>query len=460
MPHNFLHDFKNISRSTALHKVVATLFFFLLALAPSGTRYIFRMGMLRGMPVEPGTVSVFGTQLLALLFIIVAFALSSRHEWQNIFRRQLMRQTASIIFAFVAVVVLATFFSQNILQSAVICDWVLLAIASFFAIQIIRPNAHHAIHVLIGLGMFQSVIGLWQFFSQNVAASTWLGISAQSATTLGASVVETDTGRWLRAYGASSHPNVYGFLVALALVAAIAWFVVHKGHHKRIALMTFIPLLSAGLFVSFSRGAFVATSAALLTFFFFIVSHPDRRRAMGKYFFALGVVAAVFGIFGALYSDPFFARITAQGRLESYSLSERSRIVNEALELTARYPIFGVGPGQMVFAVAKEISPTLAWWQYQPVHNLYLLLAAEIGLTGVFLCIALLFFTLRTLWHGRGHWTDHTFPVFSAMVILLFVSAFFDHFLWSSWVGMLLFWLILGVFYSLTEGLDNISGSR
>ena len=85
--------------------------------------------------------------------------------------------------------------------------------------------------------------------------------------------------------------------------------------------------------------------------------------------------------------------------------------------------------------------------QYQPVHNIYLLIYAETGLFGLIAFLGFLFamlfeFTRRTGFREPYHVS------FILVFGSLLVFGLFDHFLWTIQTGSLLFWLTAGLLSS------------
>ena len=76
------------------------------------------------------------------------------------------------------------------------------------------------------------------------------------------------------------------------------------------------------------------------------------------------------------------------------SLPDRVSLIHNSLGLIQKYPILGVGLGNFIPASGL----------YQPVHNIYLLLASELGLpAAIFIGVYLLKF-LKSLLNIK-HWT-------------------------------------------------------
>jgi len=82
----------------------------------------------------------------------------------------------------------------------------------------------------------------------------------------------------------------------------------------------------------------------------------------------------------------------------------------------------------------------LASWMYQPVHNTFKLIWAEIGVLG-FLGYSLMWLALLGgIWsrNGVGRW--QALAIWMALIWLLL----FDHYMWDIWQGELMFALLIG----------------
>ena len=90
---------------------------------------------------------------------------------------------------------------------------ILEAFLLFFILLLGPLKKEEAIKWLVFGSILPCVLGIWQFLSQSTLASPWLGLASHPAWQGGTSVVASETiGRWLRAYGPFSHPNVFGIL--------------------------------------------------------------------------------------------------------------------------------------------------------------------------------------------------------------------------------------------------------
>jgi O-antigen ligase len=450
-------------------RLIPFAFFMLVAFAPSLTRYIWRMGDMAGHPVEPGTLSLFGMQLVAAAYVALVFATRKRNEWKRL--SESPEAVAALSLAAAAVVASAV--SDAPLEALVASVSVVLAVLVFCAIVLDRPDPHETVALFFGAAVFQAGFGIFQFFAQEVHASKWLGTASQVAADLGSFVVETESGRWLRAYGLLPHPNVYGTLVALGVLAAVGLaghrLVTSAERYRRALAATPAPIgqlarfriwarysplrfyapmpfLAAGLLFSFSRTAFVAVMAgfAWLVVGSFSGTAPAVRRVIVP---SAVIILTTLVFMGGAYSELLRVRTVAEGRLEQVSVTSRITQANDALNLLFRHPFVGVGMNRMPYRVRYEVDSARSWWLYDYVHDVPLLIAVETGLAGLLAWLAFVGLSLRGAFRRLSHRgpTLTGTTAFAAMFIALLVAGLFDHFLWSSWFGQLIFWIVAGM---------------
>ena len=95
----------------------------------------------------------------------------------------------------------------------------------------------------------------------------------------------------------------------------------------------------------------------------------------------------------------------------------------------------------------------LAPWVFQPVHNIYLLIAAETGILGLASFLTFLFFIFKKAWEKikslAGGERIYLYSFLFIAYNFLFIGLF-DHFLWDLQQGQLLFWMILGIIAGLS----------
>lgn len=412
-----------LSRWTLAWGVPALVF-----LIPWGARLIFLQPQVNGASVEALTLSLFAVEVL--VFIAAAASLAG-----GTVRPPGRARWAVPFLAFIAWVFLSILWAPApslALQAAVR----ILAAALLFLLVRASDNRERLISAfLLSVGC-QAALGLFQFFSQHVDASTLLGVAVQSA--LGPSaVVESALGRLLRAYGTLPHPNVFGGFMAVGLVLSLF---PARGRVSNVLRTGAAPLLAAGLFVSFSRSAWLAAAAgfvavAVLT----ALRQVPWRPALAR----VGAACLIAGLFATLYLPFVNARVTATGRLEARSINERLVALEQSRDLLRDRPLIGVGIGQTVPSLlmqGAENAPLL-----EPPHAAPAVLLVELGIIGFLLAI---FLMLRIVPRGSRAQLGGSvlLPEAVALAAAHLPLLFFDHYLITSVPGLLLAAFTLSLF--------------
>jgi len=362
-----------------IDRLARVLFYALLAAAPLGTRYIGYMGNIGGVDIEPGTVSMFGTQIAAILLVILALlSVASQGGVSPGWKKDPFPLAALLI---VASAYLSAALSVRFTSGLVEASWVALGAAVFCAVRMLKPSTTIAAMALVAGAIVQALLGAVQFVTQEAAANKWLGMAVHLPSDVGASVVGTAGGRWLRAYGTLSHPNDLGMYLAIAAVLALAFAAGQERWMRRLGMAAAI-VCAFGLVLTFSRSAAIGFTAGLVTLAIpaLICTGKWRPRLSPSLIAAAVGLVALIAASLALY-EPVVSRVTADGRLERISIEERGSQIEDARSLLMRSPLLGVGPGMMPYAMHR-VDPGRDPWDYQYVHNTPLLVAVETGLLG------------------------------------------------------------------------------
>ncbi len=182
-----------------------------------------------------------------------------------------------------------------------------------------------------------SVGGLWY----------WLGERSFNISTPGiAKIFIPNLGLVLRPYATLPHPNALaGFLLMTSLIL----YSLRRNHPSRfLDISLFVSLLTLPL--TFSRSALLVEISLII---FWLI------KKLNKLFLVLFIVPLI--LYFYLPSSP-------------NSIPERILLNQQAFATIKQFPIFGIGLGNSV-----SLLPSLR----QPVHNIYLLLASELGLPAV-----------------------------------------------------------------------------
>ena len=400
-----------------VHKYGLPLFFFLL---PWQTRWIFGDVPLDSGVTEFGVLSLYATEVF-LLFVVL-FSGRPRYGTYS----TLPRLFVCLLGVFFLI---ATLFSVEISVSLTQLMHVGFAAMLFFALLDERVDLKMvAFGFLAGL-IAPIVLGGYQFFLGESGASTLLGLAVRDAERSGDAILQASDGvRTLRAYGSFPHPNIFGGYLAVAVVTC-GWLV--KEGYRRFSIAAVFIFLLFGLVLTFSRAAWLGLLLALivgsLTYF---MNNTRLARILIMPISALFIA----GIFIVSFGLGVHFRPGSDAAFEVCSVDERSQQYADFPSVLHDDWFIGHGLGTYVYAL-EDTMPGREWWQYQPIHNVVLLSLAEVGVVGMML-IAIWVGLIDFLNFSRFPQTQAIAAFMMGNVIL--VILFFDHYLWSSWAGLVL----------------------
>ncbi len=425
-----------------LKKIIEYGFYVFIFLLPWQTRLIWNSGEFNGGFFEYGSMSLYATEILLLIILLLAgiWFLGNRLN---------INEQMPIVWYIVAFFELSVFISifWSFDKNFALYGWyrVVLAIGLFWLVSSFPISFRKIKWAFVSSAAVQSVFALWQFFSQTTFANKWLGLALHNASDAGVFVVE-GAGRFLRAYGSLPHPNMLGGFLAVAILLLLGlWFDDKiKNTKLRIVNCALLILISAGLFVSFSRSAWLALVFSLI---FIAGAFIYKKINLRNFVKPLAIIAIVFIILGTMFSDLFFTRLGGEQRLEQISTEQRIEYFSEAGKILSEYWTTGVGIGNYTLAIYNQIDSGRAVWDYQPVHNIYILIFAELGIAGIFIffffIIYILWLTAKKLVAGN----NKNLIFASAALLLLLLVGLFDHYLWTLYFGVMLLWFSLGLWY-------------
>jgi hypothetical protein len=295
--------------------------------------------------------------------------------------------------------------------------------------------------VLFASALSQALLAIIQFHVQHSVGLSFLGEYIASFGTPGLATIDTPLEKLIRAYGTFSHPNVLGAFLVFGLVMGL--FYVSRETFKNTRRFTLSQLfVSCGMivitiatFLTFSRIAWAGATLALATY---LLLHMKQRR----YHIAILIVivcivscATILISYGSLLKTR-----TAELNSQSNSVVLRESFNQRAQDLIATSPVIGVGLGNYIPALQKHVS--LEPWQYQPAHNIFLHVGAEMGMVGLAFFWLLLVIVFRSTWNVKNNLFG--FTGLTLGVILLFMAQF-DHYFVTIQQGRLMFFVGLGI---------------
>lgn len=281
-------------------------------------------------------------------------------------------------------------------------------------------------------------MALWEFFFGRSLGLWILGNWDFSVLTFRIAKVTFWGTNLLRPYATFPHPNV------LAAVSAIFLFIaIYVWRYAVIALRRQVALFMVGLLwfvvlISFSRSAWLALFVVGSTFLFYrYQGKTSIRPSTLTHLLVLGGGIVVLTLAG-----------TYVGRLFSAtepSIYERVRLLEQSLEIINTNPLTGVGNGNFVLALTSELpkQPSIV---FQPVHNVWFLVASEIGLIAAFFLVAFwvitVFFLLKIYFQKKD---DSRFVLAVLIVFFVLITSQFDHYYWSLSIGQSVWWLVIAL---------------
>ena len=249
-----------------------------------------------------------------------------------------------------------------------------------------------------------------------------------------------------RAGGTLGHANALacflGLLTPLALSVALA---PTSRQHRILAAMALLAGM-AGSFVTFSRAVWLALPAGLLLVL--ILQIRWNRPALRKLGPALLGLLILVAALAALNADTIALRFS---RIWSTSFQFRVSTARTASNMIRAKPLFGVGGNN--YEVVSDAYLPAEDGSFKPenarivVHNILLLYAAELGLTGLAAFLILLLALLRLTWRVAGSRGKEAGPVglgiLGGLVALLIQSQFGWLFKYDP--IFTLFWFMVGL---------------
>lgn len=301
------------------------------------------------------------------------------------------------------------------------------------------------------LGALQSVIALIQFLTQQSLGLYKVGESPLGLAIVGASKTVSHGTEFVRGYGTFPHPNVLSGVLSVAILFCIYLIFTSETKKQRFIYSALLVLNVYGLVASLSRAGIGATllGSALLLGGLLLWQRLSR-----KLLWTVAVVVIAF--IGAFATFQQF--LSDRATISDQAVTQRVVYNDIAQNIIKTYPWQGIGLGTSILHMQQFSSVHLEPWEIQPIHNYYLLTAAELGILGALLL--LVFFLQHLLQLARGiisRFDPFHLTLFSILMSCLALM-FFDHYFYTLAQAQLLLWLVLAVIAG-TEYQNSIKSS-
>lgn len=281
------------------------------------------------------------------------------------------------------------------------CDFFLsikiLELFSLYILLINIPLKKEKIVKLFSLAMgAEALLAIFQVIFQKDLGLTILGEPHLSQSIPAIAKITFNGFDFIRGYGTFAHPNVLGGFLVIAILSMILFVKPLKKDHKIL-----ITLQSLGLIACFSRSAILALACGLL-----LIGLYQKKARLLLTSLSIGFTGLILLFINGL---PW----------ESSSFVERVTGIKTAIQMILIHPL-GVGFNHYTLFLEEILGTALKPWEYQPVHNIFLLIGAEMGIFSLIVLIILLAILIKKTFHQK--------QIVILTVAIIFLGLF-DHYL-------------------------------
>jgi len=249
----------------------------------------------------------------------------------------------------------------------------LLVLYLVVANQVRNASDTKAIVIALLGGLFlQSVLGLYQRWTGQPLGLWFLGETPQIRN------FKLDLGLTPRPQGTIGHPNDYAMYLEMLLPLALAMlFAGIKPRYKLLIGLTFCMGAVALLF-SLSRGGWLGFGLGIVVMLF-LLTHRGVIRLRGGISPLIWVILLL--MIGLAFSGLVSSRLRSSDR---GAFKSRFTLMQGAIAMIEDHPLLGVGLNNYTLAGLRYYPEQVQEWGpgAAEVHNIFLLIAAEVGLVG------------------------------------------------------------------------------
>jgi putative inorganic carbon (hco3(-)) transporter len=301
----------------------------------------------------------------------------------------------------------------------------------FLVINVIRdwPTLRRVVWALLITGGVLGSLSVYQEITQDYSNEMG-GLSQRILRDADGNLVSEVDDR--RAYGPIGEANRYAQILLVLLPLGLFRFWHERSGKMRLFAGAMIAMIFAGIVLTYSRGAFVAIVAMTLMILLLRLVNFTRVAAFAAVA-ALAVVVLAPAYVQRIASIGKTGEVAAGDSEADADTSARRRLTSMLAGLNAfmDHPVLGVGPGQYVpyYSVSYQLEPNILdphipirrLREDSRTHNLYLEIAAETGVIGLVMFMAIVISVLYPLYR-RSRYFQETHPDFSTTAIGLWLG--------------------------------------
>ena len=321
-------------------------------------------------------------------------------------------------------------------------------------------------YTLLIAATLQAGLAICQFFNQASLGFKFLGEGVIDASRqLGSGFAVDDGSRWLldkvfhlkkaapiliRAQGTLDHPNHLGIFLVAGLTALISLYL-KASKKERIVLVCFFFILFFALVTTFSR-------ASLFTW---LIALSLTTLLLGKKILPiLKIIAPIFLVCAILFYPQIQKRggIISSTHVNQFADQERITYLSDAFAMIKAHPFSGVGFHNYVARLGEFSTNPHSDHRPLIVHNIFLLIFAELGFPALLLFLSAWLHLLHRAWKQRR---DTASAIWGALLFSLLFYGGCDVFFLTDQQGQLTLFLTFGLtFLSSAIAKETAQGSE
>ena len=240
----------------------------------------------------------------------------------------------------------------------------------------------------------------------------------------------------LRPYGTFSHPNVLAGYLLIGMILILFNFRIIKNKLNTLLSISALIIGTVTLFLTFSRIAILLWPLILVIF----MISKIRKILFKKNFIPILIFIFIIVLFS--FFTPLPSRFSGF-RFSDESFYQRQELINKSQDIISMHPILGTGLNNFLIELSQIQKTNNAVFYLQPVHNIFLLVAAQTGIAGL---IYFIWFLAKTFKNALEYKNLINYKILVFLSFLILGS--FDHYFLTIQQGQLLLSFILGLIWT------------
>jgi len=408
-----------------LQKLSNSLIYLIVFLLPSqfGLHIWPSYSFVYGLRIDYLAITIYLTDLLIIAYVLITFL--KRRDTKLFNKSNLINVSLLLLFALVNTL------SASIWELSFI-KWLKIFELLFFSLMISKDNNINLRKVITTFFLsviFFGSIGLMQVIKGGTLNGLfyYFGERTFTMSTPGTSLITFFNNLLLRPYSTFSHPNsMAGYLLLVYLFTNLFNKVTNNKIEKLLNLISNLIIFLL-LILCYSKSSFIAIICLILIFVLKIYKNKKIIYLIPLKIYILSILSPV--IYSLLKFDL---------KVLPSTISERLVLSNIAGEVLSKHPLFGLGLNNFISNIIYSKALRVPFWFLQPVHNIYLLTAAETGLIGLGISF---YFVIKYL----NYLIQNNKFAYVLIIIAILVTGLFDHYWLTLQQNILLVSLFLGL---------------